>query len=798
MKLTQNFKRILSALLVIVLVFSLMPVTALAAESSRTSDTIFFATDRHEESSKLNSLLKALAYEPGLVVLGGDHVNNTNSGSLASITNEIQSVYPGVQTFYTYAAHDKNVSADSSNPYAYARTGEYYTGEDYYVYAIDQDHMQSSSSASSAASNFISWASSTDSDKVIFVVCHMPIHQRRGDNAGGATWMNALNQVGQSRDVVYLWGHNHTGENSSDTSVYYVARGGSLTPQGGSTGTINFTYMNAGYIKNGYATMALINDDNVTFVRYNTSGSATATNTMERQFAGHTHSWTVSSTVAATCGKAGSTTYTCSCGDSYSESIPATGNHTNTTETVAPTCTENGSVTTTCTVCGETTVAETNALGHSYSALVTDATCTENGSAIYTCTVCGDTYTEVIEATGHDYESVVTDPTNTEEGYTTHTCKVCGDVVVDSFVSPLGHNYEAVIQEPTCTEDGSIVYTCTDCGDSYTEVLSALGHCYETITIKATCTEDGSVSSICIDCGEIEPGTEVEVIPSTGHSYVTETQEATCTKDGSVVTSCVNCGEAETEVIPATGHTYTSVTLEPTCTNYGYTTYTCNTCGYYYNNNAVAPLGHSYESTVTAPTCTTEGFTTNICTVCNNTTVTDTVAALGHNYIGETSDDGKYVVYTCTNANCESSYSEEISGAFTYEKVTKFTTGDYFVITLYSNKNYYALSHKDNQLSVVPVTVSNNEITSDVTEDMLWQHYSKKLYYNFDGTTYYLTAPKTSLFGTPTLRIGTSSPATVTFSSSKLKVSSYYLRLSNNVVSLNRSATTTYLYKQAE
>lgn len=41
----------------------------------------------------------------------------------------------------------------------------------------------------------------------------------------------------------------------------------------------------------------------------------------------HKHSYTSKVTKAATCGSAGVRTYTCSCGDSYTESIPATGSH---------------------------------------------------------------------------------------------------------------------------------------------------------------------------------------------------------------------------------------------------------------------------------------------------------------------------------------------------------------------------------------------------------------------------------------------------------------------------------------
>lgn len=41
----------------------------------------------------------------------------------------------------------------------------------------------------------------------------------------------------------------------------------------------------------------------------------------------HTHSYTVSATVPATCTSEGSNTYTCACGDSYTESIPMTAHN---------------------------------------------------------------------------------------------------------------------------------------------------------------------------------------------------------------------------------------------------------------------------------------------------------------------------------------------------------------------------------------------------------------------------------------------------------------------------------------
>ncbi len=72
-------------------------------------------------------------------------------------------------------------------------------------------------------------------------------------------------------------------------------------------------------------------------------------------------------------------------------------------EITAPTCTAEGYTTYTCS-CGETyTADETEATGHSYKAVVTEPTCTAEGYTTYTCS-CGDTYTaDETEATGHTY-----------------------------------------------------------------------------------------------------------------------------------------------------------------------------------------------------------------------------------------------------------------------------------------------------------------------------------------------------------------------------------------------------------
>ncbi|MBQ5890435.1 MAG: hypothetical protein IIW73_05745, partial [Clostridia bacterium] len=79
----------------------------------------------------------------------------------------------------------------------------------------------------------------------------------------------------------------------------------------------------------------------------------------------HYHEYT-SSTTAATCTTAGKTVYTCACGNSYFETIPAKG-HTEVTETFDATCTVDGATVVKCSVCGITvssTVIKTS--GHNY------------------------------------------------------------------------------------------------------------------------------------------------------------------------------------------------------------------------------------------------------------------------------------------------------------------------------------------------------------------------------------------------------------------------------------------------
>lgn len=236
--------------------------------------------------------------------------------------------------------------------------------------------------------------------------------------------------------------------------------------------------------------------------------------------ADHVHSYQEVSRTTATCTEDGVTTYRCeTCGDTYTETTPATG-HSYTAAVTAPTCTEKGYTTYTCKRCGDHyTADEVAALGHDYKAVVTAPTCTEKGYTTYTCATCGDTYTaDEVAALGHDYEAVVTAPTCTEDGYTTYTCRNCGDRRTGHVVGALGHSYE-------CTEDGNDrIYTCTRCGDTYTEAILPTVEVKlqqgETYTFH---TEDAAVTE---SADPAVAATTIEAL-SGGYQQVTELAEGT-------------------------------------------------------------------------------------------------------------------------------------------------------------------------------------------------------------------------------------------------------------------------------
>lgn len=146
--------------------------------------------------------------------------------------------------------------------------------------------------------------------------------------------------------------------------------------------------------------------------------------------------------------------------------------------TTEPTCTTEGVKTYTCSN-GETRTETIPALGHDMGdkwEITKNPTCTEKGSKTRKCSHCGETETVEIDVLGHDWEEIITDKTKaatcTEDGLAVYKCKTCG-AIEKRTISKLGHNFGewTVTTEETCTTDGTKKRVCSRCGHEETEII---------------------------------------------------------------------------------------------------------------------------------------------------------------------------------------------------------------------------------------------------------------------------------------------------------------------------------------
>ncbi len=191
---------------------------------------------------------------------------------------------------------------------------------------------------------------------------------------------------------------------------------------------------------------------------------------------GHTHNYAKAVT-QATCTSDGFTTYSCSCGHSYtSDTVKAKG-HSYTKTVTNPTCTTAGYTTYKCS-CGYSYKGDTvAATGHNYSKTVTAPTCTTKGYTTYKCS-CGSAYTgDEVKEKGHTYQDTIVVPTCIAQGYTEHKCKSCGYSYKDSYVSETDHQYQTTYsKEATCTEQGYEGKECVYCHTETVQYTPAIGH----------------------------------------------------------------------------------------------------------------------------------------------------------------------------------------------------------------------------------------------------------------------------------------------------------------------------------
>ena len=377
-----------------------------------------------------------------------------------------------------------------------------------------------------------------------------------------------------------------------------------------------------------------------------------------------THTYNSKITTPATHTSTGVKTYTCDCGDTYTETIAKLTEHNYNAVVTAPTCTKQGYTTYIC-ICGDTYVDDyVNATGHTYTSKVTTpATHTSTGVMTYSCD-CGDAYTETIaKLTEHEHKAVVTKPTCTDKGYTTYTC-ICGDTYKADYKGATGHDYDSgiVTTKPTCTKAGVRTFTCANCGDSYTEEINANGHSHTAkITTPATHTSTGVKTYSCA-CGDTYTETIAKLAE---HNHVAVVTVPTCTKQGFTTYTC-ECGDSYVDdYVDANGHSHSAeITVPATHTSVGVMTYACS-CGDVYTETIAKLTEHNHVAVVTAPTCTEQGYTTYTCE-CGDSYVDDYVDATGHS---DTDNDGN--CNDCVEHLCDHACHKSGFAGF-FWKITRF------------------------------------------------------------------------------------------------------------------------------
>ena len=264
---------------------------------------------------------------------------------------------------------------------------------------------------------------------------------------------------------------------------------------------------------------------------------------------------------------------------------------------------------------------------------IVDATCDKDGSKTVTtsCSDCGYVISEnnvVIPHTGHVWgQWKHDDSTAKAESKHTRTCEKDAthtDSAACNFTSQVTQNQTADLPEIT-------TYTCKDCGYFYTEETKpALGHTHKYGTPVADYTsgeafvegKDYTHTATCTGEGTCSQPTKTD--KCTFDNGV-ETKAATCTEPGVKTFTCTDCGGTYTVAIPATDHNWgewkhvegtegadaqhsrvcandashkdtkacdftAKVTQEATLDQPEITTYTCKDCGYFYTKETAPAL----------------------------------------------------------------------------------------------------------------------------------------------------------------------------------------------------------------
>lgn len=236
----------------------------------------------------------------------GAHCSGDGIRQIKSMLTETLGVAPE-NTVFSQGNHDyegaEGIAASGLQPYD--------EDDGYLVYVINEGQFPYNQKTSSYESLVSATAKTVREDlselvtshesRPIMLLCHVPLHYsgryNGKDNTYASLIFDAINEAAEDLNIFFFYGHNHSGSSADyeadwGGAVNYVARGQALDVNcaghgtaGTNLQTLNFTYLNAGYV--GYSSSAVNNtktvsvlsvySDRIVISRYDGDGEYTRT-----------------------------------------------------------------------------------------------------------------------------------------------------------------------------------------------------------------------------------------------------------------------------------------------------------------------------------------------------------------------------------------------------------------------------------------------------------------------------------------------------------------------------------------
>lgn len=269
-------KRICGMVLALTLLLALLPAASVSAAEE---ETILLAGSDFQVSAhntaRIEQVLSTLemhgitkadgAFFCGDYALNPDYDNQGQSSAGLAVLKKLFTPIVGSKMTFVQGNHDPEdtagLSKSGNNDPASGKYGVYVIHEDQY---LQYDYAYSRDVVKETAANlkqYLDQKVNSGWTKPIFVLSHVGLHWgnrtlKEGSAVHGDLLVDVLNEAGQKGlNIIFLYGHDHSGGYGDfiGGSAVYFKKGDQMevclgTKKEHTTYTLNFTYMNAGFI----------------------------------------------------------------------------------------------------------------------------------------------------------------------------------------------------------------------------------------------------------------------------------------------------------------------------------------------------------------------------------------------------------------------------------------------------------------------------------------------------------------------------------------------------------------------